>query len=144
MRRDCSDAVSGKPHSTFDCTLYGHAKVLPAAGVPGNCFKLSDTPFQQERQEEEEEEEDVEVRRAATIFVMSSVMQVEVAGPVHMGLLGRGRCRGSGWAARRWPLLRGRLPPRQCAHACAARKGCTAFDLSEPREVTYCSNFSHT
>ena len=59
-----------------------------------------------------------------------------------MGLLGRGRCRGPGWAARRWPLLRGRLPPRQCAHACAARKGCTAFDLSEPREVTYCNNFS--
>ena len=115
---DLSDLQSD---NSFDCALYGHAKVVPASGVPGNCYILSEkegvvpgglnTVVAPEDEEENDEE-------------------LELKGPVHMALLGKGRCRGPGWTFKKWPILRGFLAPRQCAEACAKKKGCKAFDLS--------------
>ena len=45
-------------------------------------------------------------------------------------LLGVGMCRGEGWQRGRWPIGRGERSLQECANACAAKAGCTAFDLS--------------
>jgi len=121
-KRGCTafDLSDKQADNTYDCALYGHAKVSPASGVPGTCYVLSDKPgvlpddFGLAAEEEEEEEEELELQ-----------------GPVHMALLGKGRCRGPGWTFKKWPVLKGFVSPRQCAEACAKKKGCTAFDLSD-------------
>ena len=118
-RKGCTafDLSDKQSDNTFDCALYGHAKVSPASGVPGTCYVLSDTPGVVPGEPEQEEEEEEE--------------ELEITGPVHMALLGKGRCRGPGWTFKKWPVLKGFLSPRQCAEECAKKKGCTAFDLSE-------------
>jgi hypothetical protein len=111
------DAASG----TFDCVLYGHAKVMAASGVPGTCYVLTDTPGRvpasfgivAEEEPEEEEEEP----------------ELEVTGDVDFHQLGQGRCRGPGWSAKRWPVVKGRLTAKECALACAKKRGCTGFDI---------------
>ena len=122
-RKGCTafDLSDAQPDQTFDCALYGHPKVAPASGVPGTCYVLSDRPGAVPEHlgmgpvvEEEEDEEELELK-----------------GPVHMALLGKGRCRGNGWAHKKWPVIKGFTSPRQCAEACAKKKGCTAFDLSD-------------
>merc|ERR1712106_316041 len=121
-KKGCSafDLSELQADNTFDCVLYGHVKVSPASGVPGTCYALSDKPgvvpdnIEVAIQEEEEEEEELDVK-----------------GPVHMALLGKGRCRGPGWTFKKWPVVKGLLSARQCAEACARKKGCTAFDLSD-------------
>ena len=130
---DVSDAQADK---TFDCVLYGHKKVAPASGVPGTCYVLSDKPGKlPEGLSQEEEEEDDENEE-----------ELEITGPVHMALLGKGRCRGNGWTRKRWPKIEGFLAPRQCAEACAKRKGCTAFDLSnmQPDNKFECALYGHS
>jgi len=125
-RKGCTafDLSDKQPDNTFECALYGHVKVSPASGVPGTCYVLSDEPgvvpgdIGAESQEEEEEEEE----------------ELEIQGPVHMALLGKGRCRGPGWTFKKWPVLKGFQSARQCAEACAKKKGCTAFDLSDLKE----------
>ena len=52
------------------------------------------------------------------------------AGDVSFELLGEGMCRGEGWQRGRWPIGRGERSLQECANACAAKAGCTAFDLS--------------
>jgi hypothetical protein len=121
-RKGCTafDLSDKQSDNTFDCALYGHVKVSPASGVPGTCYVLSDKPgvvpgdLGSSAAEEEEEDE-----------------ELEITGPVHMALLGKGRCRGPGWTFTKWPVLTGFLSPRQCAEACARKKGCTSFDLSD-------------
>jgi len=121
-RKGCTafDLSDKQSDNTYDCVLYGHVKVSPASGVPGTCYALSDKPgvvpdnIEVAIQEEEEEEEELDVK-----------------GPVHMALLGKGRCRGPGWTFKKWPVVKGLLSARQCAEACARKKGCTAFDLSD-------------
>ncbi len=56
--------------------------------------------------------------------------ELELTGPVFMAPLGTGRCRGSGWTVKKWPVLKGYKTAQDCAEACAKRKGCTAFDVS--------------
>jgi len=124
-RKGCTafDVSDPQKDNTYDCALYGHVKVAPASGVPGICYVLSDKPGALPDQLganaiiDEEEEEDEE--------------EIELKGPVHMALLGKGRCRGKGWTHKKWPVLKGFTSPRQCAEACAKKKGCTAFDLSD-------------
>merc|ERR1719193_2555180 len=118
------DLSERQEDNTFDCALYGHKKVQPASGVPGNCYVLSDKPgvlpddigAAADAEEEDDDEE------------------LELTGPVHMAALGTGRCRGEGWAFKKWPVLRGFTSAKGCAEACARKKGCTAFDLSERQE----------
>ena len=55
---------------------------------------------------------------------------LQLTGPVFMAPLGKGRCRGPGWTVRMWPVLKGYKTAQDCAEACAKRKGCTAFDVS--------------
>ena len=45
--------------------------------------------------------------------------------------IGKGMCRGQGWSSGKWPIEKGHLIPQECADACAKRKGCTAFDLTD-------------
>ena len=123
-RKGCTafDVSDSQPDNTFDCALYGHVKVAPASGVPGTCYVLSDKPgavpqYIGSNAVLEEEEEDEE--------------ELEIKGPVHMALLGKGRCRGKGWTFKKWPVIKGFTSARQCAEACAKKKGCTAFDLSD-------------
>jgi len=125
-KKGCSafDLSELQADNTFDCALYGHKKVEPASAVNGNCYILSEkegvvpgglsTVVDAEDDEEEEEQ--------------------EITGPVHMAMLGKGRCRGSEWTSKKWPVLKGFLSPRQCAEECAKKKGCSAFDLSELQE----------
>jgi len=118
------DLSEQQEDKTFECGLYGHKKVQPASGVPGNCYVLSDKPgavltdVHSDTLEIEEEDEE----------------EIELEGPVFMAHLGKGRCRGPGWMTKRWPSIKGSLTPDECKEACAKRKGCTAFDLSEQQE----------
>ena len=103
---------------TFECLLFGHQDVLAVKGLGGKCLKLSDSPSVEPEAEAEEDGEE----------------ELDVKGPVHMAHLGKGRCRGEGWTFKRWPALKGYLTAKQCAEACARKKGCTAFDLSEEQD----------
>merc|ERR1719310_2406259 len=135
-KRGCTafDLSDKQADNTYDCALYGHAKVSPASGVPGTCYVLSDKPgvlpddFGLAAEEEEEEEEELELK-----------------GPVHMALLGKGRCRGPGWTFKKWPVLKGYKSAQECAEACARRKGCTAFDVSDsqPDNTFDCALYGH-
>ena len=119
---DLSDEQSD---GTLDCTLYGHEKLVVASGVPGTCYVLSDVS--QSTNEDEAEEE------------------LKLTGPVHMALLGSGRCRGPNWTSNKWPLLKGLTSPRQCAEECAKKKGCKAFDLSNQENSSFdCVLYGHT
>ena len=126
-KRGCKafDLSNIQQDNSFDCVLYGHSKVVPASGVPGNCYVLSEKEgvvpggLNTVVAPEEDEEDDQEM---------------ELTGPVHMALLGKGRCRGPGWTFKKWPKLVGFKAPRQCAEACAKKKGCRAFDLSNIQE----------
>ena len=129
------DLSEQQPDKTFDCTLYGHKKVEPASGVPGNCYVLSDKPGivpgdvgAASGEEEDDGDEEVEVK-----------------GPVHMAHLGKGMCRGNGWTFKKWPAVKGFLSAQGCADACARKKGCTAFDLSEqqPDKTFDCTLCGH-
>ena len=44
--------------------------------------------------------------------------------------IGKGQCRGKSWTFGRWPIDKGQVSAQECADACARKKGCTAFDLS--------------
>ena len=112
--RGCTafDLSDEQDDGKFDCTLYGHEKLLVASGVVGTCYIISDMPEALTNNSDDADEE------------------LELTGPVHMALLGSGRCRGPNWTNNKWPILKGSIPPRECAKECAKRKGCTAFDLS--------------
>ena len=45
--------------------------------------------------------------------------------------IGYGLCRGPKWQSEKWPIVKGQIKAQDCANSCAAKKGCTAFDLSE-------------
>ena len=45
--------------------------------------------------------------------------------------IGYGLCRGPKWQSDKWPIVKGQTKAQDCANSCAAKKGCTAFDLSE-------------
>ena len=45
--------------------------------------------------------------------------------------IGYGLCRGPEWQSGKWPIVKGSISAQDCANACAAKKGCTAFDLSK-------------
>ena len=67
-----------------------------------------------------------------------------VAGPITPLLLGSGFCRGPKWTFQKWPLPKGRLTLQDCAEACAKKKGCTAFDLSEQQKDKFdCLLYGH-
>jgi len=122
-RKGCTafDLSEQQDDKTFECGLYGHKKVQPAYGVPGNCFVLSDKPgavpatVNSDNEEEEDDDDDDE--------------ELSVTGEVEYHSLGNGRCRGAGWASKKWPVLRGSVSPKDCAVACAKRRGCTSFDI---------------
>ena len=44
--------------------------------------------------------------------------------------IGKGQCRGQDWSSKKWPVDKGHTTAQECADACARKKGCTAFDLS--------------
>ena len=120
------DLSDDQPDGKFDCTLYGHDKLLVATGVPGRCYITTDHPESLANDSEEAEEE------------------LELTGPVHMALIGGGRCRGPNWTSNKWPVLKGLIPPRQCAEECAKKKGCKAFDLSNMQENDFdCVLYGH-
>ena len=51
--------------------------------------------------------------------------------PAIMIEIGYGLCRGPKWQSDKWPIVKGQTKAQDCANSCAAKKGCTAFDLSE-------------
>ncbi len=58
--------------------------------------------------------------------------------------VGRGRCRGPNWTHKRWPLIKGALTPKDCALACAKKRGCTGFDIGPMAEgVEECALYGH-
>ena len=98
---------------TAECFLFGHGNVLTVPGLGGQCFAMSDTTGETEGQDDDTEEEQ------------------ELTGPVFMAPLGAGRCRGPGWTVKKWPVLKGYKTAQDCGEACAKRKCCTAFDVSD-------------
>merc|ERR1711892_1592672 len=135
-KKGCSafDLSELQEDNTFDCALYGHKKVAPASAVHGNCYILSDKEgvvpgglsTVVEAEDEEEEEEN------------------EVSGDVDFHQVGKGRCRGSGWTHKKWPVIRGHLGPQDCALACAKKNGCTAFDVAPmPEGLEECAIYGH-
>ena len=60
---------------------------------------------------------------------MQSFFQIPET-PVRMIEIGYGLCRGPEWQSGKWPIVKGSISAQDCANACAAKKGCTAFDLS--------------
>jgi len=127
------DLSEKQPDLTFDCTLYGHKKVAPASGVPGNCYVLSDKPGVVPG--------DVGAAAAAE---EEKEVELEVKGDVDFHMLGKGRCRGPGWSSKKFPAIKGNLAPKDCAIACAKRKGCTAFDIGVMAEgEEECAIYGH-
>jgi hypothetical protein len=60
--------------------------------------------------------------------------------------LGKGRCRGDGWATKVWPIEMERLTVAECAKECASRKHCLAFDVSRPEKDGkhfHCTLYGH-
>ena len=126
--RGCTafDLSGEQTEGKLDCTLYGHQKLVVATGVPGACFVVSDQAQPTNDDDEPEEE-------------------LKLTGPVHMALLGNGRCRGPVWTNKKWPVVKGYTSPRQCAEECAKKKGCKAFDLSSPQNNSFdCVLYGHT
>merc|ERR1711892_1388782 len=135
-KKGCSafDLSELQADNTFDCALYGHKKVAPASAVHGNCYILSDkegvVPGGLSTAVEAEDEEDEE--------------ENEVSGDVDFHQVGKGRCRGSGWTDKKWPVIRGHIGPQDCAVACAKKKGCTAFDVAPmPEGLEECAIYGH-
>ena len=135
-KRGCKafDLSNIQQDNSFDCVLYGHSKVVPASGVPGNCYVLSEkegvvpgglnTVVAPE--EDENEEENV------------------VTGDVEFHQVGKGRCRGKGWTFKKWPFIKGNKTPKDCAIECAKKKGCTAFDIAPMLDhVNECALYGH-
>ena len=112
----------------YDCFLFGHKDVLAVKMLGGECKTLSTSASASGEEEDDEDEEEVEVN-----------------GPVHMAHLGKGMCRGNGWTFKKWPAVKGFLSAQGCADACARKKGCTAFDLSEqqPDKTFDCTLYGH-
>jgi hypothetical protein len=109
--------------------------VVPASGVPGRCFVLSDTPgkvpasFGAAQVVEQEEEEEPEL---------------EVKGDVDFHQVGRGRCRGPHWTTKKWPVIKGSLSAKDCALACAKKRGCSSFDIGPMGEdQEECALYGH-
>jgi hypothetical protein len=128
------DITKAKAKGKTQCHLYGHRGVKTATGVPGECFSLKDRVddavdptdeddyvFEEHDDEELEEEEDDEVEWHGKDV------------PFH--LLGTGMCRGFGWTGGKWPIGKGEISVHECANACAAKAGCTAFDLSKQHNL---------
>merc|ERR1719334_143718 len=111
------DLSEQQPDNTFDCALYGHKKVSPASGVPGNCYVLSETEgvLPGEEVEEEEEEED----------------EVDDGKTHDFTYIGHGMCRGANWQDKKWPKVMGLKSLQECANSCGRKKGCTSFDISK-------------
>ena len=134
-KRGCRafDLSNQQEDGRLDCALYGHAKVVPASGVPGNCYVVSEVEgvvpgglSTRVEQEEEEEEENV------------------VTGEVEFHTLGRGRCRGQGWTFKRWPVIKGAVQAGDCAVECAKKRGCTAFDVAPMADSgSECALYGH-
>merc|ERR1712227_1032888 len=95
-----------------ECALYGHKKVSPASGVPGECFQLGE---------------------ADEVIIEENIDIPEIDdGVKHKHKhLGYGMCRGAKWTDRIWPLMRGYKTLQECANSCGRTKGCTAFDISK-------------
>ena len=135
-KRGCRafDLSNQQEDGRLDCALYGHAKVVPASGVPGNCYVVSEVEglvpgglsTRVEPDTEEEEEENV------------------VTGEVEFHTLGRGRCRGQGWTFKRWPVIKGAVQAGDCAVECAKKRGCTAFDVAPMADSgSECALYGH-
>lgn len=133
-RMQAFDLSNIQEDNSFDCTLYGHNKVQPASGVPGNCYVVSDkegvvpgglsTVVDADEQEGEEE--------------------IPVEGDVDFHPVGKGRCRGPGWTFKKWPVIKGNIQPQDCAVECAKKKGCSAFDVAPMNDhINECALYGH-
>ena len=136
-KRGCRafDLSNQQEDGRLDCALYGHAKVVPASGVPGNCYVVSEVegvvPGGLNTRVEQEEEEEEEVENVVT-------------GEVEYHTLGRGRCRGQGWTFKRWPVIKGAVQAGDCAVECAKKRGCTAFDVAPMADSgSECALYGH-
>merc|ERR1711915_151652 len=131
IKNDCTcfHMLYPEEDGTAECFLFGHKEVFPVRGLGGMCYSLSDkAPSVSGLYDEDDDEEDQ-----------------EIDGPVHMAVLGKGRCRGPGWTFKKWPVLKGMISPQDCADSCAKKRGCTAFDLSDKQaDNTYdCALYGH-
>ncbi|XP_040570301.1 uncharacterized protein [Lepeophtheirus salmonis] len=99
------------------CTYYGHKEVKPAAAVPGECY----------------------------IFPLKDNISDEKKVVEGQTYIGKGACRGPGWAGKKWPKeIKGkRISLKECAQECWSLKGCTAFDLREHDNEIVCTIFGH-
>ncbi|CAB4066198.1 Sarcalumenin [Lepeophtheirus salmonis] len=99
------------------CTYYGHKEVKPAAAVPGECY----------------------------IFPPKDNISDEKKVVEGQTYIGKGACRGPGWAGKKWPKeIKGkRISLKECAQECWSLKGCTAFDLREHDNEIVCTIFGH-
>ena len=126
--------LSLQDDNSFDCTLYGHQRVQPASGVPGNCYVVSDkegvVPGGLNTVVDAEEEEIEE--------------ELTVEGDVEFHSVGKGRCRGPGWTFKKWPMIKGNIQPQNCAVECAKKKGCSAFDVAPMNDhIKECALYGH-
>eukprot|EP00095_Tigriopus_kingsejongensis_P011320 maker-scaffold1444_size41037-snap-gene-0.7 protein:Tk11320 transcript:maker-scaffold1444_size41037-snap-gene-0.7-mRNA-1 annotation:"sarcalumenin isoform x2" len=134
MRKGCTAFdISRKHKNRFLCILYGHIHVEPASAVPGECFTL------QSRME----------RALGRIVEVDEAEEkaddAKNGGPYPFWHLGQGMCRGTDWATKKWPKLRGKRTLQGCADACGNNGDCTAFDVSErDGDLFSCLLYGHT
>ena len=101
----------------YHCFLFGHSDVQPALALDGVCYKITGPIAAQSGSDKD--------RYAATDTISTGLSK-----------LGKGACRGQGWAASSWPMDLGLKTLPQCAELCSTTQGCTAFDVRAPDEQT--------
>lgn len=112
---------------TYECFLFGHKDVVAVKSLGGTCYALK-------AKQETEDEQDIQLGKSMQNLLYhdhkSARKCILPDTPVKMIEIGPGMCRGQAWQQGKWPVDKGTLTAQECADACAKKKGCTAFDLS--------------
>jgi hypothetical protein len=97
-KKGCTSFDTSSPDgSKFDCMLYGHKNAIPAPGVPGECYSLLGAQYVPEPEESPKAESRAKILDEEDMDYIN-IKDVE--------LLGKGACRGQGWQAGKWPVMK--------------------------------------
>ena len=131
---DVSQEKTGK----FQCLLYGHNPVIPAHGVPGECYSLKDRVEDaidiDDDDDDDDDDDGIDNDEDDDLDEEDDDDEEVKPVPSKYRLLGEGMCRGPDWASRKWPKVKGLESLQSCSNLCAGTRGCSAFDISGAKQ----------
>ena len=124
----------------LQCNLFGHAEIIPATALKGNCYRLSGAEPIIEKTEDSKATETI--KKVINDGSLAKLPKTDE----DFDLVGHGLCRGKGWQRGGvWPKDEGQETFDRCALQCKKDKACTAFDVSpsEFKGKFRCLNYGH-